>query len=277
VSILGAGLALLVPLGVFALLLRPFGPVSRVRLERFARRQMLVITPGNGPRVISYLATTRRWRAGGILIATAITAIRTSIDRHGNQLSALAIFAGWFVGAVVAEWRIGSGSRDGVRRSASLMPRRIGDYLSVAMQAVVAVALLAAVAVQTTLVVLARTERLLLTGWLAAAIVVTVGIALVARHVLTRPQPLAEIDVEQADHALRSRSLHVLLGSALALAGYLLSGAANSASHDALWRNAQWPSAMTATGAIVLPMLGIITATSTFAAGPHRYHRAAAL
>ena len=269
-STFGLTAGLLVPVGIVALFVRPFGAVSRVRLERFARRQSLVITPTNGPRVISYLATTRRWRSSGILVALAVSEIEASITGRSYQLDWLTVFAGWFVGAVAAEWRVGSGRRDGVRRSASLVPRRIGDYLSAGVRVLTGIALLTVVAVEITLVALAKTERPLLAAWLGATLIVTLGIALVARHVLTRPQPLDQIDVELADQALRSRSLHVLLGSVLAIAGYLSSGAANVASRDYLWGNAQWPSGAIAIGSILLPALGVMIATSTFTARPRR-------
>src|SRR5262245_37142806 len=51
------------------------GPVTRVRLERFAGRQRLEITPTNGDQVIAYLATTRRWRVAGLVTGLLTSAV----------------------------------------------------------------------------------------------------------------------------------------------------------------------------------------------------------
>jgi hypothetical protein len=85
------------------------GPVTRGRLTAFARRHGLVVTAGNGSLVIRYLATTRRWRATGLL-------------------AGLTLFAGWFVGALVAEFRLAA-SPSGPRRAAWISPRVPGSYL----------------------------------------------------------------------------------------------------------------------------------------------------
>src|SRR5688572_32767433 len=100
-----------------------FGPVSRERLERFARRQFLVVTVDNGNQVIRYLATTRRWRTAGFT-AGALASVWSEPTSHAVlPVGAFVIFVGWLLGAVIAEARVARLAHQPVR-SASLRPRR---------------------------------------------------------------------------------------------------------------------------------------------------------
>jgi hypothetical protein len=56
-----------------------------------------------------------------------------------------------------------------------------------------------------------------LVRWLAVMALVGVAILQVHRHVLRRPRPLADPDVLAADDAIRTRTLHVLSGSTMAI------------------------------------------------------------
>lgn len=250
---------------------RPFRDVTRARLERFALRQALLITAGNGPRVIAYLATTRRWRGGLLLLSLVLAEIVAAAQHSGaSQLNGLAGFIGWFVGAVVAEWRVGGRGRDGVRRAASLVPRRLGDYLPRWLAGLVVGAFVAVLAFDGWVLVSTDGNRWEPSGLLLLTLATAAVIAAVARHVLTRPQALASDDVVAADDALRSRSLHVLLGSGLALAGYLLSLGGGIAARDTTWAGEQWPSVLTALGILLLPVLGVVSATAPFRASVAR-------
>lgn len=276
VDALLAPLAVLVPLLLAVALFRPFGPVSRQRVERFARRQALVVTPDNGPRVIAYLATTRRWRSTGLVIAFAVEMAAATASGDHFSASGLQYFGFWAAGAVIAEWRLGRGQRDGVRRAASLVPRRLGDYVSAGIRTMVALAFVGALAIEVTLVCVARRDRLVLLAWPLATVAVVAAIALVARHILTRPQPVAAIDVERADDALRSRSLHVLIGCALAAAGFLMTSAQGIAARDTVWGDSSVPDGVLGMASVLLVLLGLFAATSTFAARRDRYvHEAA--
>jgi hypothetical protein len=160
------------------------GPVSRPRLERFADRHGLTVTAGNGGQIIAYLAITRRWRAAGLTAgATAYTLIGLTEQRLG--LSVLHMLAGWFVGALIAEVRVAAIKAD--KPKARLVRRTADRYLP--------------------------TSPLWRLGTLAVWPVVV--------WVLRRPQPAAEPDVLAADDAIRSRSLHVLVASAVTLLLYL--------------------------------------------------------
>lgn len=199
-------------------------PVSRSRLERFARRQQLQITPDNGDLVIRYLAITRRWRAGGILVAfgLGIVWLSTRIDFSG-EINLLQLFAGWFAGAVLAEARLAR-TPAGPVRLAALQPRDPSMYLPRYAQWLVPAALAVSVALGLVTVTLAAAGRSPDVRTAAVAQVAAVAVAgmvwAVGRHVLSRPQPVLPPDKLAADDAIRSRALHVLAGSGTALVLY---------------------------------------------------------
>jgi hypothetical protein len=198
-----------------------YGRVSRGRLERFASRQALPITADNGNLVIHYLATTRRWRSAGLLAAAAIFTT-LSVQLGGFSINLLELFGGWFVGAVVAEWRVASAVA-GTRRAARLVPRRSRDYLRWPARVLPTAAFAICGGVAIVDAIGAVNGQHAVWGQLVPWVLVTVaGLALVYAvqfHVLTRPQPVVAPDVGAADAAIRARSLQVLAGSAVAAAG----------------------------------------------------------
>jgi hypothetical protein len=240
--------------------------VTRARLERFARRQALDVTVTNGPVVIDYLATTRRWRVAGFVGGLLIEFGATFTHQARPSIGGVGALVGWFVGALVAEWRMESRHGAGVRRAASLSARRISDYVP---QWFVAVNLAVWAGALTLGVTEATTLRPL--QWsvvveLAFAAAVTPATWLVARRVLARPQTLVAPDVLAADDALRSRSLHVLAGCALAINGFLAALITSAGQIlGANWLPDPWSFAIDVVGAFVLPLLGWVAATSPFA------------
>ena len=204
-----AGLALV----VLVVLAVTSGPVSRERVQRFAERQRLVITPRNGEQVIWYLAVTRRWRVAGALcglLGSSLLGIRNGTI----GVNIAAIFGGWFVGAVIAEFRI-SGPPQGARRVASLQPRTYRRFMGslgwTVLAATVGLCWAASLAhgvYQARLV------------WAIAPMIATVMAVVVwavRRRVVDRPQPYSTSDELASDDAIRSRSIHVLCGSGLAV------------------------------------------------------------
>jgi hypothetical protein len=194
-------------------------PVTRVRLERFARRQCLDVSAANGDQIIRYLATTRRWRTAGLGLGFLATVV-WSLPQPATSINSVALFAGWFLGALVAEIRVAHLAH-GERRAASLQPRRPAAYLSRPGWALVpgAAALAMAVAVLTACLAAfagARPDGWA-AGWLGAALATAAAVRAIQLHVLRRPQPLTAPDVLAADDAIRSRSLHVLAGGGTAL------------------------------------------------------------
>lgn len=202
-------------------------PVSRTRVERFARRQQLPITPDNGDQIIAYLATTRRWRIAGLLTALAVGITWGAYQvTHGNgegTITVLQLLAGWFIGAIIAEARLARRPR-GERRAASLRPREPSAYLSRFARAVLPAALGLSVAVAAVTVLAHAAGRAMdvrLASLAAtAALVIAAVVWTVRRRVLDRPQPALPPDHLAADDAIRSRSLHVLAGAGATLVLY---------------------------------------------------------
>lgn len=196
--------------------------VTRARVERFARRQRLVITPDNGGRVMTYLGTTRRWRTAGLVVG-ALTGLLWSLPEGTLTLSFTALFAGWFAGAVIAEWRIASLPTDG-RRSALLRPRLLSDYLGPVTRAlpVLSAGVCGMLALAAVVGALRHDQGQVdsALGWVGAAAAGLALVCVVQRHVLMRSQPPAAADILAADDAIRARSLRVLAGSAVAAAGF---------------------------------------------------------
>jgi hypothetical protein len=168
------------------------------------------------------------------------------------------------VGAVIAEWRVASLQPNDSQRVAALSRRTTSDYVPRAL-------LLANVVAWSVVAVFAGCAVVSLTSREGAAIVAESVLALcagpaiyfVAAHVVSRPQPIAQDDVLAADDALRSRSLHVLAGSALALAGIVIavidSAAGSVYGH---WLAGQWDTVVSLIGTVLLPLLGWVAATT---------------
>lgn len=205
------------------------GPVSRVRLERFARRQKLTVTATNGNQVLAYLATTRRWRAAGMVVSFAVTAAVTLLD-NAVTANVLTLFIGWFVGALIAEVRVAHLAMPG-RHAASLAPRRPTQYVSrFDWYALLGSLVLSLAGAGYIVAEAARQGRVNAeaVAWFAAAAVVFAAVRAIQVRVLRRPQPVAEPDVVAADDAIRSRSLHVIIGGGVALLGYCTFGILNT-------------------------------------------------
>jgi hypothetical protein len=203
VSVLGLIVALVVG--------QCWGPVSRGQLTRFARRQRLTITPGNGEAVIRYLAHTRRWRGAGVIIG-ACASVAISFEDDAVGITGWMLLAGWFAGAIIAEVRLARGPA-GPRRVASLQPRTHQAYVGVLTWYAVPAALLGSAV--TVIISGRRLDQIPLV--LAATVVVTATLIIRAR-ILHRAQPHLPDDAAAADDAIRSRSLHALCGGAVALA-----------------------------------------------------------
>ena len=94
------------------------GPIRKTRVDRFAARQVLPITPVNGEQVVRALGITHRWRRLGLMSGFAVAATVAAMQAR-IEVNFLAMFLGWFVGAVIAEWRISAPSGGGTVAPAS--------------------------------------------------------------------------------------------------------------------------------------------------------------
>ena len=216
------GVALLVGFVLAGAVGQTWGPVSRARVARFASRHRLTITVDNGEQVIRYLAQTRRWRSAGLIAGAVVSAV-ASIPQGTVRVDFLALLAGWFAGALVAEVRLaanGGALGQPGRRVASLRSRNQSAYLGPVVRGLLpaAVALSTGTAVLTVVVDGALRWRYVAV-WLVG-LAVAGSVAWVARRVLRRRQPVLAPDRFAADEAIRSRSLHVLYAAGATLVLY---------------------------------------------------------
>jgi len=198
-------------------------PVSLPRLRRFAARQELLVTEANGPLVVRALAVTRRWRALGLTTGVLLGLLWALRDAQ-LKLDFTAAFLGWFVGAVVAEWRLAGLAVEQGRRTASLARRTVAAYLRRDAAVLLGLACLALVGLYVAVMARAGSGAPGLRGeatlWLAAAAAGLAAVTATLRRVASRPQPAVDGDLLAADDALRARSANVLAGSAIVAAGY---------------------------------------------------------
>lgn len=202
-----------------------YGPVSRSRLEAFARLHRLPVTADNGNQVIRYLAVTRRWRCAG-LGAGAAAAVAWSLPFQRVTVSSLALVAGWFAGALAAELHLARTVR-GQRRAAWLRSRTPRDYVGVFvwwLPAAGALALGVPWALAATVRALEQPGAWPSGAGTIGGLLVLGGALLIRRRILLRAQPPAAPDVVDADDAIRSRSLHVLSAAAFVLAVFCAAG-----------------------------------------------------
>ena len=228
----------LVLLGLIALVLTLFAligwvvarsPLKRRTVERFAGRQHLELVDANAAHVVSALLITHRWRRAGLVLGV-LAGVVWSMQDGSLTLHFLGGFLGWFVGAVIAEWRISGLDQPGTRRIAALEPRRLSRYITLV--AVLAASLVAVVLVVTGIVAAARAGvSWAWGGWMAYSAAVTVALAVTARAIVARPSGFADAAVREADDALRCHGLTVLVGSWIATAYPPIVGLALQATH----------------------------------------------
>ena len=202
-------------------------PVAPPRVTRFALRYGLSLDADSTSAVLRYLGTTRRWRLVGLVVGLAY-GVGAGISDHSLSVDLATGFLGWFGGALVAEWRVALAS-PGARRTATLSPRRLQQYVGRVALAVPVAALVVTAGVGVVALVTGQTSarRVAAAGFLGVAVVVAAAAVVALRHVVRRAQP-GSLDpaVIAADDAIRGRSLHVLCGSAtcflLGIAGALV-------------------------------------------------------
>ncbi|MFC4591666.1 hypothetical protein [Sphaerisporangium corydalis] len=200
--------------------------VDRSRIERFGRLHQLTITPGNGPMVVDYLRTTRRWRAAGLVAGlVGYLLVNAATGGMGVGIEFGGPFLGWYTGAMIAEItlrRPPAGLRPpppaGLRPPSSARPltgTRLPLSALISVPALIlSVLTMACGAVVLVLGVTDGSQRLLL---LPAAVTLLSGV--LQLRLLRLPVPVAHGDTVRACLAMRSRSLHVLAaGSPVLLA-----------------------------------------------------------
>lgn len=176
---------------------------SRLEAGWFITLHQIALTNRNGPIIIDYLARTRRWRVYGVVgsISVAAGVEWASPSTHLNTVAVL--FAGWFVGGILAEVPIGPRRVEGVR-VASLERRTLSMYLSPGVArwlvswALGNAALLVAYGAMDSPPGTWRVGG----GFGALAVLMLLSVWSM-RVIVRRPQPAASVDVVAADDATR--------------------------------------------------------------------------
>ncbi len=181
------------------------------------------------------------------------------------RVDSLTLFAGWFAGALVAEFRLAR-APFGPRRAASLSPR-VPHVLSARPYRVGLLPASAAISLGvgvSTVVAVLRGQSV---GPLAAGLVRHRDRrgrrgAGGQRRVLNRPQRIDEPDVLAADNAVRSRSLHVLAGGGASVVLYCVLGQLAQPNPAGSGMLGQAVAAIAFLGIFAVPLLGYLVATS---------------
>jgi hypothetical protein len=191
------------------------------------------VTGRNVEFVDAYVREGHRLRLvcgfGGWFVAQAVAAA-TGIDLHLPGL--VWLLAGYLVGCVWSEAWL-TRLPEGTERAASLTTRRLSDYLAGRLRtAQVVLPVLSVLLALVTWGVHPSRSELGRSGFLStnaadlhsmaiaaglAGPLVMLGIWLLERHIVMKPQPLVDHDLLAADDAVRSSSVHLLSGTGCAI------------------------------------------------------------
>jgi hypothetical protein len=176
-----------------------------------------------------HLWRTREYRTvGGI--AGYVVAVVVGLSGHHPSSAftdvVLMASAGYFTGALLSELR--QARRPTGVRSASLEPREVANYVPRwALRWLATVAGIAVALVFMRVALPRHSARGSTTSVLAIYAAVAVGVVALAtsaaNRIVRRPQPVDEPSVVGADDAVRSASVHALVGAGLALALLIVS------------------------------------------------------
>jgi len=180
---------------------------SRREVGWFVTLHQVPLTKRNGATIVDYLARTRRWRAYGVVASLGVGQ-GIVFASPGTQLNGyVLLFAGWFVGGILAEVPVGPRRAGGVR-VASLQPRTLSTYLS---PGVAGWLVGWAVGTVGLLVVYGATESPLGTRRVVAGLAGLFALTLLSVWsmlvIVRRPQPAAPPDVVAADDATRRAAI----------------------------------------------------------------------
>ncbi|HNQ06003.1 MAG TPA: hypothetical protein PKH97_02320 [Tetrasphaera sp.] len=215
-----------------------FGDSTRSRADRlanFTRRQGVKVTATSAPYVSNALARSRFWRRAGLVLAFVSGAgvrmpFGATHDADTPRAQWLVLFGGWLLGLIIAEWRAAGTAGNGAHRGASLTARRFGDYVSRSARVWPLVSGLIALGTGVWLAVRVATDReaaatsdIGRTGLIVLGVAALAGALLVVtgRRIVRRPQAGGDDDLRLADDLLRSRSLQLLCGGAVACASFI--------------------------------------------------------
>lgn len=216
--------------------------MSEAQLVHWAQARGLELTPDNRPVVARYLRRARVLPVCGALLGVLLPTL-VELIWHGELVilgfhsdgsgapyaGPFEAYIGYLLGALCAEVSLAR-PRDPARRSASLVPRELDGYLPrrlLLAQRALGVAVVLGV-LATGLVPYpssaADPDWSALVSGAAVFGAFTVGLELLERWIVRRPQPFTTPSLVAADDAIRAQSVHALAGSGLALLLVALSG-----------------------------------------------------
>lgn len=198
-------------------------------MARWSKSHKIVVDHENRAVIRRYLLHGRRIRTTGALGGVIAYAIYTSVSSNELPFGWItATFGGYLLGAAAAEvWALRP--QRGSVRSASLSPRSITDYvprLAVLFIRLVPVITVVALVIAPTMTYQfgpglefegpfrdSAREWGALIGWTIASLVLWLLVEVTARRIVRRPQPITSENLVAADDAIRSTSLHCLIGA----------------------------------------------------------------
>lgn len=227
------GLVVVVAVGVVLTVVEAIRPVSRRYVDRFLRRYPIRVTAKNGPMVVRRLARVRAARTLGGLGGALLGGAASLVGLHLNLLFAIAV--GYLLGAIMAELPSRRDRVAAAHPAATLIPRRLRDY--VPRWIVVAPAVVVIVTVAITIASASGSQRpnpgynpawrgAVGVGAMVLACVLTLG---AVRMILYRRQPYTTAEMMSADDALRAASLHCVCGGGFAIVAAIASASIWSA------------------------------------------------
>lgn len=254
--------AVVVPLA----LTRAHRPVDHRFAVEWAEAHDLTLTPANRPMVSWYLRTAgilRTWGAVGGVVLPALFALAWSghlevlgYDAVGgaNPGDVSWIFLGYLVGVLYAEVSLVR-PVDAARRSASLVPRDLEDYLprrllqtqrSLGAAIVVGVLVSLALPYDAPFAPPGAVATAVFLVWVTAFVV---GLERLQRWLVRRPQPFTDLSLVAADDAIRSQSVHSVAGAGLGILLLMFAGVCVllASSDVAVLRWTLWVPALAAT------------------------------
>ena len=260
-------IALVLVVVVPLVLARAYAKVDDGLLAEWAQAHDLELTPENRPVVARYLRRARVLRTWGALAGMLLPSLvefavsgRVQLLGFGTDGSSapyagpIGAFIGYLIGALYAEVSLAR-PIDPTRRSASLVPRELADYLPrrlLLTQRALGIAVVLGVLALG--LVPYDPQEAAEPGWLglltgaAAFAAFALGLEALERWLVRRPQPFTSPSLVAADDAIRAQSLHSLAASGLALLLVACSGifVALAASDLAVLRWTMWLPALVA-------------------------------
>jgi len=194
-------------------------PVSSRELRTFSARYGVELTSETKPAMNRYIRRGRTTRLAGAALGLSLHSVLYAVGLSIPNDDAFYGFVGYLLGVfVIALLPESEGNEP---RRASLVPRRLSDYLPRA----ALISLPTAVGVSALATVVYEIEpRRVLPGFtgsnagLVLAAIAAAGTLMSIRFVVARSQPITTRGLDAVDDAMRAQAVHTLAGTGIAIA-----------------------------------------------------------